>query len=118
MDFRDMILVTGDTTQFKSGIKNLGGIWLPDLKGWMVEKKFQPAIQNLKASSFPVEEEELIKGLSYKQIATSLVIVGNSYNYKEKLKEMGAKWDMDIKSWKFTATKKAELEKNGIFPSL
>lgn len=40
-----------------------------------------------------------------------VAVTGNTYPVKDKLKELGAKWDKDNKQWLVPEDKKAEAEK-------
>lgn len=97
----NLILVSGDTFQFKNQFKDLGGNWNSKLKSWEI-----PISSTLKSPT------DLIKYISKSTYNIKLTtkwspngyfdVIGDTYLSRNKLKDLGGNWINDKKSWRFS----------------
>ena len=91
-------VVRGDTKPHKDKLKELGGKWnsnLTDGGGWIFSKKHKDAVEALlnNVDEYIVESADVIlKPYSEK----SFVVRGDTKPHKDKLKELGGKWNSNL----------------------
>ena len=96
----NLISVSGDTFEFKDQFKDLDGNWNPKLKAWMI-----PLSSKLKT---PTDLISYISKPTYNIKLTTLEtpteyfdVVGDTYEYRNKLRELGGVWINNKKLWRF-----------------
>ena len=119
-------VVRGNTKEYKDKLKELGGKWNSNLTnggGWIFSKKHKNdveqfiTINNKLADDYIIESAD--EGTSTKEIILksysekSFVVRGDTKPHKDKLKELGGKWNSNLTDgggWIFSNTKKEKVE--------
>lgn len=116
-----------DTIKFKDTLKEFGGKWNSNLKGgagWIFNSKFKNKIAKFleiileEKSNCDDKDISLSEDISLPKIEDytdkSFILFGNTKEYKDKIKELGGKWNSRLKDgkkgWIFSSSKKKEIE--------
>jgi hypothetical protein len=119
-------MVTGmQTKDYKDSLKDLGGSWSSNLKGWIFPESKRDTVCNwiwnrplddtgsVNSSdtkvSIATEDEEPVNIADYSE--KSILVSGGTKRYKEELKTLGGKWNTSLKGWIFPKTLKEKVEK-------
>lgn len=107
IDYSDKSFVLyGDTKRYKEQLKLLGGKFNSNLKGqvgWIFSNIHKDKVNNFMET---IKEDQNINIESYSE--KSFVIYGNTKEYKDKIKELGGKFNSNLKvgpGWIFSNTK-------------
>ena len=104
--------IYGETKEYKTELKNLGGKFNPNLKdgaGWIFSIKYKEDVENWMQNIEPISGERLsVKEYSEK----SFKVCGDTKKYKDILKNMGGKWNANLEEgsgWIFSNTHKEDV---------
>jgi len=98
------MLVTGNTFNAKSQLKELGAKWSPAQNGWIVPAEKRPEVEKLASEA---------KGLKVFD-ARSLQVEGKAYDAREQLKALGGRWNEQINAWVAPIGSREAIEKLGL----
>ena len=115
-------VVRGNTKEYKDKLKEFGGKWNSNLTnggGWIFSKKHKDKIETFvsqtvddyifeSADEEPVSKDIFLHSYSDK----SFVVRGDTKPYKDKIKELGGKWNSNLTDgggWIFPNTKKDKV---------
>jgi len=134
--YKGSILVRGDTLPYNVQLKKLGGSWNKFLNGWIfrlskekVVDEFIKKIGSVKSIQQVVEtstntcilpqvdetislfqqESDITLGHIYSEHYTdkSIIIRGDTKQYKDQIKQLDGKWNPKLKGWIFPRTEKS-----------
>ncbi len=121
------ILVSGNTSPYKEKLKEIGGKWNKPLKGWIFQKsKYNDVLSLIEFPDIEVEDSkfkgvkisssflELINEKSGIDIQPytekSFIVLGDTIQFKDKLKEIGGKYLLTKKGWIFSNSKRDQVD--------
>ena len=90
--------VNGDTYSMRSDFKRMGGEWNPYREGW-----YYRISKNDELIDFLESSKKATKDLTIAIVKDSEVfqVVGNTYPYRRKMRDLGGSWNKDTKTWVF-----------------
>ena len=104
-------VIRANTKKYNDIFKQCSGRWNPNLKdgpGWIFSNTHRESLENLLKEK---DTETLLKIIEYSD--KSFVIVGDTKQYKEQLKELGGKWNPNLKGqpgWIFSKIHKDKVQ--------
>jgi len=111
-------VVRGDTKTYKDNLKELGGKWNANLRdgaGWVFSNKHKTKVEEFTSKQISDENEknEEVPLSLWEYSEKSFVIRGDTKKYKDTLKELGGKWNSNLKDgagWIFPNTKRNDVD--------
>ena len=126
---KSFLIKGDDTIKFKDTLKEFGGKWNTSLGGWIFSNthkaKIQKFLEVIKmhtplSSTTPVTTKPLAKSSGNGELLVKdytekcFVLYGDTQQHKDKIKELGGKWNANLKDglkgWIFPMTKKKVVE--------
>ena len=115
------IIKGDDTIKFKDTLKEFGGKWHSVLSGWIFPNTHKTKLQKfLEVINIQVKGGSAVKEVSKGVLLIkdytekSFVLHGDTQPHKDKIKELGGKWNANLKDglkgWIFPMTKKKTVE--------
>lgn len=116
------LLVTGDTYPHHRRLRQLGGTWDKDMRGWLFPVDRRSALASLPGLAPLPKKEEAKKeetkaprgGAGDVRIepegAGHFLVKGNTLALKKELKDAGGEWDRMLKAWRFRAAAQERIE--------
>merc|ERR1719433_1010347 len=97
------LLVTGDTFTVKEVLKNFGGRWDPEQRGWTFQRVDPEALRAALRSSkdgVRIKDQAPVE-LQISRGPESLIVSGQTYPIRTLLASEGGAWDASLNGWRF-----------------
>lgn len=131
-EIRDYIWVSGPAAKSSaSRLKEMGGVWVPRLNGWMFPADFDQQVEEVLKQAPPPTEKEVASAdrltqfkerveenggydIDHMEILdysdASFIVYGKTFDYKDDLKKMKGKWMAGAKGWVFSNKRRQAVE--------
>lgn len=96
MEYETAFILRKPSDEVKNKLQLLGSSYVPNLKGYVLTKDMK---EKLEKNDIPVPT--IANGIFITEVDAGWSVTGKTFDKKEKIKQLGGKWNNFDKSWIF-----------------